>query len=327
MAVIPERILQTVLVNGLRQFRSNPKLLATLFQNLTDPEFDRVARYVAHTPINLSLNYPKKELTPPSIVILLKNESESETYLNDFMGSGDPPPELVFDTNQGHSASVSKVHGLPEKVVGPLSITGATSSSVLIESLDYAKWVIDNNFNSTNLKLYVVNGAGKGYSYNINKIKTDSVDIEGSFSILLDNTSVVDIRKNNTTLSIGEPARVFSSEALVTRKGSNFLANYDIDVIAGGADEAVYLYNIVRAIFYFNRNFLEEQGLQALEISASDFGPKGDYIPDEVFLRRMNIKFHYDFSVLIEESVIKHLQLSIGSCDSSEDIFTTTVTL
>lgn len=327
MTVIPERILQSVLANGLRQFRSNPKLLAVFFQNLTDPEFERIVTFVTQTPINLSINYPRKELTPPSIVIVLKNESESETFLGDFMGEGLAPPELVYDTAQGHAGSVSKVHGLPEKVFGPLSITGATSSSVLIDSLDFAQWAVDNNFNSNNLKLYIVAGAGKGRIYSINKINSDSIDILGSFSVLLDSTSVVDIRKSNTSLSIGEPARVFSSEALLTKKGSNFLANYDIDVVAGGPDEAIYLYNIVRAIIYLNKTYLEEQGLQALEISASDFGPKGDYIPDEVFLRRMNVKFHYEFSVLIEEEVFKELQLCIGSCAPGEVCMGATITL
>jgi hypothetical protein len=315
LTIIPERILHNALVTGLRQFRSNPKLLAYLFQSLTEPEFESIVKFITKTPIDICINYPRKELTPPSIVLLLKSESESETFLGDFEGYGNPPPEHVYDTSGGHAASTSKVQGLPEKVFGPEVISGASTNTVFFDSnTNYLEFVTSDDTNGE-LKLYVVGGAGKGRTYQINRINSEYVDIEGQFSVPLDNTSVVDIRKSNTALSIGEPARVFDQDALLYRHGANFLANYDLDVVAGSPEQVIYLTSVIKAIFFANKAVFEDQGLQALEISGTDFAPRRDFLPDEVYCRQLNIRFHYNFSILVEQRVYDELQLSL--CDGT----------
>lgn len=302
-------------MTGLRQFRNNPKLLAYLFQSLTEKEFESIVKFITKTPVNICINYPRKELTPPSLVLLLKGEQESETFLGDFEGFGNPPAEHVYDTSGGHAASVSKVQGLPEKVFGPEVITGASSSAVFFDSnTNYLEFVTSDDTNGE-LKLYVVGGTGKGQVKNINRITSDYVDIEGNFSVPLDNTSVVDIRRSNTTLSIGEPARVFEQDALLYRQGANFTANYDLDVVAGSPEQVIYLASVVKAIFYANKAVFEDQGLQALIISGTDFAPRRDFLPDEVYCRQLNISFHYNFSVLVEQKVYDSIQLEL--CDGT----------
>lgn len=323
---IPERIIQDVIIQGLRAFRSSPKMLAILFQNLTDPEFQRIVSFITKSAINFSVNYPRKDLTPPSIVLLLKGEQESLQFLGDHMGTspdyGMPPEEHTFSTLADASSVITPTPAA-SKLIGPLSVEAATPNSIEIDNEAFSEWVNNPGTPISALKLYVIAGTGKGKVYDIENLTTSSIDIQGTFTVLLDTSSKVDIRQSNTFLPRGEPARVYNEDAVLTRHGAYYGATYTLDIISGQQEEVIYLYSVVKAIFFLFKKHLEVQGIQNLIISGTDFAPRSEFLPDHVFQRAMNLEFTYPFSVVSEEDVVKQLEL----CMTVEGIHTSLGTI
>jgi hypothetical protein len=312
ITVIPDRVLQRAIVLGLRHYRASPKLLAALFSNLTDAEFTRIVTFLTKSQITIALNYPRAELKPPAIILLLKNESESEAFLGDRMGQSpyyDLPPAEMQVT---YPTQPQTLTGLPQRVAGPYPIDSADSNTVYIDE-DYLEqyqtfW---NNNRSVDFDLYVVDGTGSGQIKAISSFSSTSIDIQGSFDVNLDSTSVVEVRQTTPSDLYGEPARVFTDSSVVTRKGANYQVTYQLDVLGGSQEEVVYLYFILKAILFSQRTFLESQGIQALTISGSDLAPRGEFLPDEVFHRVMNLSFKYVFSILEEEILPTNISIVV----------------
>ena len=307
ISVIPERVISQALKDGLNLFRSNYKMLAILFQNLTDPEFERIVSFVSKAPIGIQVNYPRTEVSAPCLVLLMKSEQEEITFLGDHMGTtpnyGMPPQEHLYDTSEGHSASISGTTGLGVKIAGPLPVLSCEPSRV---------WVANDVEKTEDLFMYVVSGTGRGQKLQILSVTEQYLDLDGVLDIILDTTSRIDIRGSDQTLFMqGEPARVYNYGDVVSRKGAYYSANYVLDVIAGSQEEVIYLYTVVRAILFLFKASLEAQGIQNLSLSGSDFVPRNEYLPDVLFHRNLNLQFTYPFSVIVEEDVIRQLELCI----------------
>jgi hypothetical protein len=87
MSIIPELVLQQMLVQGIRAFREDERLLRMLFRNFTLEEVEGIQKFFRDDSIDISLNYPDADLKLPAIVILMKNESESQAFLRDYQQS------------------------------------------------------------------------------------------------------------------------------------------------------------------------------------------------------------------------------------------------
>ena len=83
MSILPELIIQQVLVRGLRTFREKPELIDMLFRNLTQEELVPLKEFFRNKSIDIAYNYPREGLQLPSIVILLKSEAESQAFLGE----------------------------------------------------------------------------------------------------------------------------------------------------------------------------------------------------------------------------------------------------
>lgn len=285
---------------------------------MNQDQLDAIKSFILETPIDFSINYPRKEPTLPSLILLLRGESESETFLGDVMGDRSdlyvPDPELSYDTLGGSGASTSGSSGLPVKMAGPLGVQSQTSSGTILfdDDEDITSLVSNILENPVGcLILYVVEGTGAGETYNILRLRSDGLDIDGAFNPALDNTSVVDIRKpDDPMLASGEPSRVYDSEGSYLRKGVNYAANYNLHVLAGKQDEVIYLYATMKALLLSQRAFLESQGIINLKIGGSDFAPRTEFLPDEVFQRMMTLQFVTPFSFLEEQEVFSQIQLN-----------------
>jgi hypothetical protein len=292
-------------------------LLDTIFRHLHQDQLAAVKSFILETKIDFSINYPRKDMQVPSLVLLLKNEGEAQTFLGDILGDGSSPfvpdPELMVDTLGGHAASTSGSSGLPRKILGPLTVDRQEGSSTIYFEDDQTAFVeelLENPIGS--LKLYVVQGSGAGYVYDVLRIRNDSLDIADTFEVNLDDTSVVDLRvPHDPELAVGEPSRVYQASPSLLRKGVNYEVTYHLQVIAGHQDQVIYLYSVVKALLLSQRVFLESQGIQVMRIGGSDFAPRSEFLPNEVFQRQMTLTFTYPFSFLEEQETFSQLVLDI----------------
>ena len=318
MSVIPEVVLQRAIIAGFRAMREDSRILDAIFRHMNQDQLADIKSFVLDTPIDFSINYPRKEPSLPSLILLLKGEGEAETWLGDVMGDRSdlyvPDPELSYDTLGGSGASTSGSSGLPVKMAGPLGVSAQTNAgTILFDDGEDITSLVENILENPQgcLILYVVEGTGAGETYNILRLRSDGLDIEGAFNPALDNTSVVDIRKpNDPMLATGEPSRVYDSEGSYLRKGANFAVNYNLHVMAGQQDQVIYLYATLKALLMSQRAFLESQGIINLKIGGSDFAPRTEFMPDEVFQRMMTLQFTTPFSFLEEQEVFDKIQLN-----------------
>lgn len=99
MAVLPEYVFQRIIVNGIQVLRSNPKIIDQLLWNLPSESVESVKKTLGESPIGVFLQFPRQDTAVPFIVITLQDETESNTYLNDMLGSDMAPPEEFTYTN------------------------------------------------------------------------------------------------------------------------------------------------------------------------------------------------------------------------------------
>lgn len=316
MSVIPEILLQRVIVNGYRQLRKDPRLLDSIYKSLTQEQLTAVKEFILNTSVQFSINYPRQDLKVPSLVLLLKNESENVPFIGDSMNTVLGPSDVLYDTLGGHGGSTSTLKGLPPKILGPLEVEESYEDTINFVDEDALIDLMEDP--PGNILAYVVSGTGAGQVYPIIRIRSDSLDILGTFDPYLDSTSRIDIRlMDQSELPLGEPSRVYDAENRrnLRVRGAEYEVTYHLHVIAGGQDEVVFLYSAIKALLLSQRPLLESQGIIALRISGSDFAPRTEYLPSEVFQRMMVLTFTYPFSFVEELDLPDKLIINVEPTD------------
>jgi hypothetical protein len=326
LSVIAEVVLHKVIVEGIRTLRKDNRLLESVFVDLDQDTLQSIKKLVNEQSIHLTFNYPRADaLHTPAIAILLKNEQEAQTFLGDFMGGNDhyEIDDNEYDTMGGHAASIGGLAGLPDKVAGPLAITGATYASgttqATISPSSLVEWQLALQGTQGPYDAYIVDGAGKGQVGLITHFGDSSIDIEGVFSPQLGSSSKIDIRLATNKDIAGEPSRSYSAGTTVFRKGANYDVQYQLSVIAGHQNETIYLYNILKAVLFSQKAYMERQGLMALKISGSDYAPRTDFLPNDVFQRVMILNFTYPFSYNEEIAVPTRFSLEMGTASPEDE--------
>lgn len=340
MSILPEILIQKAIVRGWRTLKNDPRLMDVLFKNVNQDLLEELKAVVTNTPVDLSVNYPRKqELHVPAIVILLRGEGESEGFLGDLMaqtpGFMIPDPDMTIDTSDGHGGSISTLSGLPRKVAGSLAVENSTGSLVLFKDSALGKLaeVAPAIQAGKCHKLHVVAGTGAGQVHVVTSASSDFLDTDETFKVQLDSTSVVDLRLADPVKNAeGEPSRVFDENGIYTRRGANYAAQYQLQIVAGHQDEVVYLYSIIKALLLSQRPFFEAQGVQNFKLSGSDFAPRSEYLPSEAFTRALTIDFVYPFSFLEELATADSVEVcltpdDLGSPGSGDPIQIGTITL
>lgn len=330
MSTMPELILQRGIINGFTAIRKDPKIIEALFKNLPVAQVAEIKKFILNQPIDLSLNYPKEDIKVPAIVMLLKNEVESNTFIGDIMGAPPnydmPDQDMAMDTLGGAAGSVSDQQGLPRKILGPLRVNAQIPTSNLPtppdfnsltfvgEDQDMINEVFSGWSNTSPLMLYVISGAGAGQIRMISQISSDQLDIVGTFDVNCNNTSVVEIRESSAPeASYGSPTRLYDVQNALglLRIGANYDATYQLEILAGNQEEVIYLYSVLKAVLFTQRKFFEAQGIMAVKITGTDLAPKTELLPDEVFTRTMMVQFTYPFEFLVEQDVAKAIELTL----------------
>ncbi len=79
--MIPDLVLQTTIVEGLRTLKRTPARINQLFANLPVPVRTQVRDFLTSTPIHFSHGYPLETPKLPSIILLLEREDEQAALL------------------------------------------------------------------------------------------------------------------------------------------------------------------------------------------------------------------------------------------------------
>lgn len=338
MAVLPEIIIQRAIINGMQGIRSDPRIINLLFKNLPLVQQESIKEYILTKIIDFNINYPRTEVKVPAIVLLLKTESESNQFLGDLMGItpnyGMPDQDMALDTLGGFTgATTSASAGLPALVLGRLHVKTQTNITddtahpyatiqLTPEDQDVVEGFFSSKPNWPPLAVHVIAGAGAGQVKIIESICSDRLDIGGIFEVNCNESSVIDIRfAEDRELPYGQPTRQYDVEKVQKRIGANYEVQYQLEVLCGSQEEVIYLYCVLKAILFAQRDFLEAQGIMALRISGTDLAPRSELLPDEIFTRSMTLQFSYPFHFILEEEAIKRIQVTLTTgCCSTDPI-------
>jgi hypothetical protein len=330
MSILPEMIIQQTLIRGIRAFREDTRLIDMLFRNVDQDTLQLIRSFLRDNSIEICLNYPDQDLKVPSIVILLKNEAESQPFLGDLQQGADridqellgisyPADELIGDQTVIGSGSTSPLSYITPLLLQPTRAIGGTTNTIvapagtihLIDPFETESWVV------------VMEGTSAGDKLKVESITPSfrpgqgvTIEVEGTFRAIPDTTTIFKIvgPVDNEGVT-GIASKIYTSEDKIERFGSIFKANYQLDIHGPDQESTIYLYILVKAIFFTYNHFMIKQGfLTFIRMSGTDMAPAVDYYPLMVYRRSLSLEFEYSFDVFkaIAEPLAKHLQLNLA---------------
>lgn len=328
MSILPEMLIQQTLIRGLRVFRENHHFVDMLFRNVDQETLQLIRTFLRDNSIEICINYPDQDLKIPSVVILLKNETESQPFLGDlqqgaedqyYLGTPFPIDELQgVQTIVGGGTVGPLAYSFP-LLLQPTRATGGTANTIiapagtisLIDPFESEAWVV------------VMEGASAG-----DRLKVDSIvpglqpnqgvtiEVIGNFKAIPNTTTIFKIVGPPDGEGVtGIPSKIYASTSKVERFGSIFKANYQLDIHGPDQESTIYLYIIIKAIFFAANTLLIKQGfLTFIKMSGTDLAPAIDYYPSMVFRRSLSLEFEYAFDVFkeITEPLAKQIQLALS---------------
>lgn len=295
-------ILQTTISRGLQTLRNDSRYIDQLFRNLDRKSLDQIREFIRKNTIDLCLNYPRTTLKVPAIVILLKSENETVSYLGDSMGVG-VPDDFAYDGGiedeiLGGSGSVSSLSGEGSIVFGPFKALRGTNNTLTIQSKE---WIIDN-YKGHDFKVHIVAGTGRGQVRGVVSNSQTVLMVSPNWNVAPDNTSVFEIRRTMSE-TLGEPNYLYDRRDVtkfIERRGAMYQTQYQIQVIGHNQEATIFLFAILKAIFFLSKIFMEQQGIINLKMSGTDFLPRTEYQPDYAYMRALNLDFLHPFDVFAE---------------------------
>lgn len=297
MSIVPEYVLQSTIVRGVKRMRTDAKLIDQLFRNLDRKSVDQVRDFIKTSVFDLCINYPRTTPKVPAIIMTLKSDKEEQAFLGDSMGM-EFPDEFSFDGAIDGAlpgvASVSTADGNPTVVFGPANAFTGTKNTVRAAELP---WISDQ-FVTRRHKIRLVQGTGVGQIRDIVANSQNVVMVSPDWLVIPDSTTVFEVVTPPEEL-IGEPTTLFDrrGEDTPERRGGIYRLNYQVQVICTTPELTIYLCIILRAIFYFSKMFMERQGLMDFSMGATDFTPKTELQPDLTYMRALSLDFLFPFDV------------------------------
>ena len=165
MSLIPEIIIQRVLVNGIRQVRNVPWQSAQLLKTVPQSFAQEFHELLTKTPVDVTINYPREDSQFPCICILLRAEEESQIMIGDLLSTGyDDTSGLLgsgefFFTGGETSASVdyepAGIIGDPERLFDTKDLTYKESRGSGYAS-SYLLQIMTDNQNFTIFLYHIV---------------------------------------------------------------------------------------------------------------------------------------------------------------------------
>ncbi len=294
----------TTIARGIRTLRRDSRLLDQLFRNLDQRSAAEMRTFIKEQSIDSCLNYPREALKIPAIIILLKAEEENTAYLGDSKGTGLAPEPFEYDGAiseppievLGGTASVSTMSGLGKLVFAAYKAMSGTNNTLKIGS---EQWPTSKFVGHT---IRLIAGTGAGQDREISANSDDTVMVTPNWVTVPDDTTIFDIRKSEPDEVVGEPSSLYDTHqsTVYERKGSLYGLSYQIQVIGPNPELTIYLAAILKAIFTLSRQFLEQQGIINMKLSATDFVPRTEYQPDFAYMRAIGVDFFHPFDIFEE---------------------------
>jgi hypothetical protein len=332
VSLIPEYILQQVLVRGFRVFRENEDLIRALFRNLESRDLEDVVRFFQKSAIDICINYPDKDVVIPMIVILMGNETESDPSLGDYQhGAKDyrnlgqapfPREELLGDQTILGAGSVGNVggpSGSGKILMDPVTALGGTATTITAPS---STTLLIDPYEEPTVYARILEGTGVGQQRTVASITPSLsggpviVEIGTAWDTVPDNTSVfMLISPADPNGYTGEPAKLYVPSDNIEGLGQVYEARYRLDMLAYPQELTMYLYSMAKAIFTVARGTFEKHGMLSLSMGGTDLGPMPEFYPQNAFRRSMNVTFKYAFDVITEisQAVANELQIHLST--------------
>lgn len=336
MSIVPEYILQHVLVKGLRAIRDDGRIVDMLFRNLRQTDLEKLRVFFQESTIDISLNYPDQDLHLPAIVILLKSEAESQAFVGNVMegpqmvraqGYPFPKDELKGDATVVGAGSVATTGGGYRIYLQPTKATKGEDAAVYVAEgiFDVVDPIEEDVF------VTILEGTGAGQSRQIlmmdpvGKGFDSKITVTPAWDTNPDSTSVIIVRTAADQLGMtGEPSKLFDSRDIIQRRGMIYQATYDLLVVGPNPETTVFLYSVVKALLLLNDTFLMKQGFMNLSMSGTDFTPRTEFYPDLAYQRALTLSFQYSFDVYekaSDTSLIDKITVAIAVHDPDvEDV-------
>lgn len=328
MSILPEYILQQVLVRGVRAFREDHTLVQMLFRNLHQDDVMGLVEFLRDHTIDIVLNYPEEPVTVPAIVITLKNESESQGFLGDSL----QPPKSVQAT--GHpfpmedvedpadvlgGGSVTDVGLSDQPLESPIQALGASATALTFSAQSPFK--ISDPFEVDNLQIRILQGTGAGQVRQVVSIApnrvagTVVVEVDTAWTTPPDSTSIFSFFTRDPYGVQGEPSKLYDKSSVVERIGAHYRVSYQLLIGGPNSEITLFLYAIVKAIMFINYTYLQKSGFLNLKMSGTDFVAKPEYFPDRAFARALIMEFEHSFDVYLEVEAVNKIRMDIAVYD------------
>jgi len=299
MSLIPEYIIQQVLVDGINRIRQDRRILDAIFRNLRQVDLQSIWDYVRDNTIDIAINYPDEGLKLPSVVILLRTENESEEFLGDLMQPAESLASLGIPFPQGADKGSTTSVGVPAArvLMSEVRATGGTTNTLTVQ---VSTMPLFDPFEEDS---YVVTtrGTGAGQRRKILSVSpvqgADTiVQVTTSWDVVPDDTTYFKVVGEDFPI-VGEPSKVFKPTDVVERLGAHYQAQYQLVVMAENPELVIYLYMIIKGIFFLSTETWIRNGFLNIKLSGTDFIPRSEYLPDRAYQRSLMVDFHYSFDV------------------------------
>ncbi len=312
MSIIPDLVLQQMIVQGIRAFREDEKLLRMLFRNFTQEEVGFIQTYFRENSFDISMNYPDQEIKLPAIVILMKSESEKEAFLRDFQQGpsdfGDSPPlpkaELRGDQTILGSGSQTVTGEETKELLAPVTAIGGSSNTIIapegsikeVDPYDKPAYVV------------TMEGTAAGQRRLITSIEPSlngtgvTITVDEIWAAVPDDTTVFTIVEQFVEPDeqvVGEWPKLFDQDSYVERFGSIYSVTYQLSIFAPDQELVIIIYNVLKAIIVQARRFLLRNGIMNSRMSGTDLVPQPEFYPSLGYSRALTVEFEYHFDVLV----------------------------
>jgi len=327
MSLIPELILQQMIVQGIRVFREDERMLRMLFRNFTQEEVEGIQKFFRDDSIDISLNYPDADLKLPAIVILMKAEAESQAFLRDFQQSASnwggsmplPKAELLGDQTTLGSGSRTTVGEPGQLYFEPATATGGTTNTLIAPE---GSIIITDPYEG-DVYIVLMEGTGAGQRRLVSSIIPSenqtgvTITVDEIWATTPDDTTVFKLIGpfvDPDLQVVGEWPKLFDSTDLnLERFGSVYKVAYTLNIIAKDQELVIILYNVLKAIVVSSRKYLVRNGVINARMSGTDFTPQPEYYPHLAYSRAMTLEFEYHFDVFttVNEAIATQMELQI----------------
>ena len=331
MSIIPEYVIQQILVSGINRFREDGDLVAMLFRSLNQDDVAGLIQYLRDETVDIALNWPDTQMKVPAIIISLKNENESQAFIGELMQSatnvnhtGTPfrKETLTAPATKLGSGSLGTPGLETFTLEGPYQATDGDSLSVRIALV--APFNLSDPFefeDEEELLVVIREGTGAGQRRVVSSIvprpASDEVviTVTSNWGTIPDVTSVIEFQLIAEREVTGEPSKLFEADQMIERLGSHYQTSYQILIVGPNQEMTIFLYAMVKAIFVINREYLYRHGFIEPKLGGTDFVAKPEYLPELAYQRALILEFQHAFDVYLAPEVIREIRLGLSVYD------------